>query len=147
MSYQPFIKQDINNNTLSAIKSMPLKNSTSDGTSTFEMGRKVYINTHPTATTPVINKKKWLGNRDASQVATNRRNSAIGLGTINVANQPMSFNTNDDKNVRNTALNRVRSGGAVAPAKKNANLNNAPTPWFPRANFIGNCKDCRPPGV
>jgi hypothetical protein len=136
MSYQPFTKQDINNNTLSAIKSMPLKNSTSDGTSTFEMGRKVYIKTYQPSTAPVVNNKKWLGNRDASQVATNRRNSAIGLGTINAANQPMSFNTNDDKHVRNTALNRVRSGGAVAPLKKNANLNNAPTPWFPRSGFI-----------
>jgi len=150
-SYQPSIIQNINNSTISAIKSMPQKDSTSDGTSTFELGRKIYVKTYSTATgpnvqrfnqlsnpqiantnisVPLITSKKWLGNRDASQVATDRRNTAIGLGSLNAANQPMSFTTNDNVNVRKNALSRVRAGGAVAPAKKGANRNNAPTPSF-----------------
>ena len=129
MSYQPFIKQNINNGTLSAIKSMPQKDSTSDGSSTFEMGRKVYVN-NSNVSVPLITNKKWLGNRDASQVATNRRNTAIGIGSVNAANQPISFTTKNDINVRSDALARVRGGGAVAPAKKGANQNNAPTPSF-----------------
>lgn len=46
MSNPVFIKQDINNNTLNAIKAMPLKDSTTDGTSEFELNRSIYSKTY-----------------------------------------------------------------------------------------------------
>lgn len=150
---------DINNNQLSAIKAAPLKDSTSDGNSSFEMGRQGYMRTIPynpnnmpsTSTTynwqhrrnvqqttslnagvssQYMNGKKWYGNRDASQVTTNRRTTQIGVGSLNASGNPMSYTSNTEKNSVQDALRRVRGGGAVAPAKKNANLNNAPTPSF-----------------
>ena len=51
MSNPVFIKQDINNGALSAIKAMPLKDSTSDATSTFELSRKIYERTYSTPLT------------------------------------------------------------------------------------------------
>jgi len=46
MSIPIFIKQIINNNQLSCVKAMPLKDSTSDGTSNFELGRSIYVKTY-----------------------------------------------------------------------------------------------------
>jgi len=51
MSNPVFIKQDINNGALSAIKAMPLKDSTSDSTSDFELSRKIYERTYTTPLT------------------------------------------------------------------------------------------------
>ena len=45
-----FSIQNINNAALLASKAMPQKDSTSDNTSSFEMGRQTYINTYPTVT-------------------------------------------------------------------------------------------------
>jgi len=62
--------------------------------------------------------KKWIGgNRDASQVARNRRVNAIGNGSFNANNQPFSFKTNRDVNVTRDALTRVRGGGSTVPKK------------------------------
>jgi len=52
MSNPVFIPQTINNNTLSSLKAMPLKDSTSDSTSDFELSRKIYERTY---TTPLTN--------------------------------------------------------------------------------------------
>jgi len=148
MSNPIFIKEDINNGALKAIKAMPLKDSTSDGTSNFEMNRRIYEKTYTTTLTnlqilsalkkpyfgqsgirPTVFdgtsapiQKKWIGsnNRDASQVTTNRRTYSVGTGTLNYANQLMSFTTYKDVNVVNDALRRVRGGGTVAPPKKAA---------------------------
>jgi len=153
------IIQDINNGELKAIRAMPQKDITSDGESTFEMSRAIYSRTYPqnlpnqtnTVTTynwqarrnvqqitsipnasssNYMNGKKWYGNRDASQVTTNRRTSQIGNGSLNASNNLMGFTTHSDKNTSRNALARVRAGGAVAPAKKGANRKNAPTPTF-----------------
>lgn len=127
---------DINNNQLSGIKVAPLKDSTSDGQSSFEMGRQIYMRTLPytapstNASSQYMNGKKWYGNRDASQITRNRRTSQIGVGSLNASGNVMSYTSNTEKNSVQDALRRVRGGGAVAPAKKNANLNNAPTPSF-----------------
>jgi hypothetical protein len=51
MSNPVFIQQNINNGSLSAIKAMPLKDSTSDATSTFELSRKIYERTYNTPLT------------------------------------------------------------------------------------------------
>ena len=107
---------------------MPTKDSTSDGTSTFAMGRLNYVSSFTGQNTH----KKWVGgNRDASQIAENRRVAAIGLGSMTTA--PNSFVSNSSKNVVNDALRRVRGGGAVAPPKKATSPSIHPTPHFPPA--------------
>lgn len=151
MNYQPII-QDINNNKMPFMKAMPLKNLTSDNDSTFAMYRKNYVETYAVATNPSPNTvfyydqrtqrttsqttsvatKKWYGNRDASQVTANRRNNSVGVGSLNANSQAMSFNSNIERNSVNDALRRVRGGGAVAPAKKNASpsATYVPTPVY-----------------
>ena len=126
-----FSLTDINNGALKSMKAMPQKDLTSDGSSTFEMGRRTYVKSFPDLTQPAQNnpQKKWLGNRDASQVTTNRRNLQMGT-SLNPNSNLMSFTTYKDVNTVDDALRRVRAGGAVAPPKKAANLNNAPTPRF-----------------
>jgi hypothetical protein len=166
--HRPVI-QILNNGQLSGVRAMPQKDSTSDSESTFEMNRVVYSRTLPTnstnttststtynwqarrnvqqvtsipnnTTTNYMNGKKWYGNRDASQVTTNRRTSEVGIGSLNATNGPMSFESHANYNTTRDALRRVRAGGAVAPAKKGANRNNAPVPGFspaiPAANSI-----------
>lgn len=125
--------QDINNGTLNAIKSMPVKDSTSDGTSTFSMDRNVYVQTLPSVTPTVKQniEKKWFKNRDASEVIRNRRINEVGVGSLNSANTQQSFTTHRVVNTVNDALRRVRAGGASAPPKKNALRTNGPTPAFP----------------
>ena len=111
----------VNNGVLNSIKAMPQKDSTSDNTSSFSMGRQVFIDTYsPTRITNAeLSQKKWIGgNRDASQVTTNYRNTQIGTGSVNAAGTPMAFTTYKDINVVDSALRRVRSGGSVAPPKK-----------------------------
>jgi len=120
--------QELNNGALTAVKAMPQKDSTSDGTSTFELSRATYVHTQTSALPPA--NKKWQGNRDASQVTTNRRNTSVGIGSLNAGNRLFSFTTYKEINTVDDALRRVRAGGAVAPAKKAANPNNAPTPGF-----------------
>jgi len=72
-----YSKKNINNGALSGAKPMPLKDSTSNNESAFNMSRKTYLETVPS--TPITNdiklQKKWSGNRDASQIVANRRNS------------------------------------------------------------------------
>lgn len=127
--------QSINNGVLIGQKAMPQKDSTSDGNSSFELGRQTYINTLP-ATSPTIQQlqqKKWYGNRDASQITANRRTNQIGVGSLNASKGEIGFTTYKDINTVSSALTRVRAGGAVAPPKKTANKNNALTPSFPPA--------------
>ena len=139
-----FIRQDLNNGALSSYRAMPQKDITSDNAATFEMGRKVYTKTHPIVKQePHIqnNQKKWLRNRDSSQVTANRRNNSIGKGSINTQSL-ISFTTYRDVNTVNDALTRCRAGGSTAPAKCRAKKTNAPTPSFAPAvpkynNYVG----------
>jgi hypothetical protein len=130
-----FIQQDINNGALSFYNAMPQKDFTSDGNASFEMGRKVFVKTHPVMANqqphPQNHQKKWLGNRDSSQVTANRRNHSIGKGSVNTAAATkFSFTTYRDVNTVNDALTRCRSGGSCVPAKCRARKTNAPTPSF-----------------
>jgi hypothetical protein len=125
------IINNINNGEMNAIRAMPQKDITSDNESSFEMSRNIYTRTFPTGgTSNYMNGKKWYGNRDASQVTTNRRTNQVGVGSLNASNGYMGFTTHSDINTTRDALRRVRAGGAVAPAKKGANRNNAPVPSF-----------------
>ena len=127
-----YSKQNINNGALSGAKPMPLKDSTSNNESSFNMSRQTYLETVPSS--PVTHKikmqKKWSGNRDASQIVANRRNVAVGKGTLNENAGLYSFTAYNEINVQNTALRRARAGGSAAPPKKNAGITNAPTRTF-----------------
>jgi hypothetical protein len=169
-----FSINNVNNGALNAVKAMPQKDSTSDGASTFEMARTTYnkqnqyvpllqqakqVHNHfashsnpnqvsRTASDIVTTKAgKWLGNRDASQIIANRRNNAVGKGTVLLTGQtdPLSFTTYKDVNTTNDAIRRVRAGGAVAPPKKGANRNNAPTPTFAPAQSQNNLYGLKQP--
>jgi len=62
--------------------------------------------------------KKWIGgNRDSSSVTTRRGFAAIGNGTLNANQRPMSFTSGPDENVRREALVRVRSSGSAVCKK------------------------------
>jgi hypothetical protein len=150
---------NINNSELNSIRAMPQKDITSDNESSFKMSRTIYSRTFPNTVinTPIthtnyiwqarrnvqqitsipngvtsnyMNGKKWYGNRDASQVTINRRTNQVGVGSLNSAGNLVGFTTNTDINTTKDALRRVRASGAVAPAKKGANRNNAPVPTF-----------------
>ena len=112
-----FIRTEINNGTWSSLKAMPQKDSTSDGTSSFALGRRTYYETYASApSNDVMKQKKFIGgNRDASSVVARRKTNEIGVGTLNASSQPISFTTVRDINVRNNALRRVRAGGAYVP--------------------------------
>jgi len=127
-----YSKQNINNGALSGAKPMPLKDSTSNNNSSFNMARHTFLETIPVVPNTNNEKlaKKWLGNRDASQIVANRRNVAVGKGSLNANEGLYSFTAYNEINVTNTALRRVRAGGSVAPPKKNARTTNALTPSF-----------------
>jgi hypothetical protein len=110
----------MNNGTLSSIKAMPQKDSTSDSTTNFATSRRVYYETINAAPTlAVLKQKKFIGgNRDASSVVARRRASEVGVGTFNAGANPLSYTTTRDVNVTNNALRRVRAGGSYVPFQK-----------------------------
>jgi len=135
------IRQEINNGLLKTRNAMPQKDSTSDNQGSFSTDRRVYNDSwtqKPAITAlnpphygmagrimPTIfdgthsaNQKKWLGNRDASEVTRRARVQGVGLGSFIAAGQSLSFESHANNNTVNQALSRVRGGGAVAPAKK-----------------------------
>lgn len=125
-----FSIQNINNAVLSSTKAMPQKDSTSDGTSDFSTARREYCEVLPPTPETIQQKqaKKWFGNRDASQIATNRRIREIGVGTLNASKQPFAFMNKNDDNSRVSALARVRGGGAVVPPKVRHRLTSSGIP-------------------
>jgi len=90
-----------------------------DTTSTYSLGRLVYT-ASPQPIVPKNNNTKLFGNRDSSGVTESLANMAIGKGFKTNLSYAFSTTTTD-RNVINSAQNRVRSGGSVAPAKKGAN--------------------------
>ena len=124
--------QNINNGALSGVKAMPQKDSTSDNQAYFNMARHTYLETIPATpeTVGVKLEKKLFGNKDASSVVANRRNNAVGKGSLNASGGLFSFTTYNDISTVSNARRRARAGGSVAPPKKNARTTNAPTPTF-----------------
>lgn len=144
------ILNDINNGISTARMGMPMKDSTSDGTASFELNRKLfsrsYINPATQNNTPgpaiiersalglnvnqsiitgpaTVMQKKWIGgNRDASQITRNRRVNQFGKVMANLNNQPVSFVSDKDNNTTRHALSRVRGGGAANVPKARANI-------------------------
>ena len=114
-----------NNGILKGQKAMPQKDSTSDGTTSFALNRQIYMETFQpaTITNAQKNKKKFYGNRDASQVVANRRVDQIANGSLNNAATSIAFTTVTDRNVERQALHRMRSAGSSVPAKVTNNNN------------------------
>ena len=148
----PLIRQ-INNGILKSKNAMPFKDITSDGSASFPMNRRLFqksaVNPSNTVTIGkmVIQRrelglgdhqsviagpattlqKRWIGgNRDASQVAKNRRVNAIGKNELNVAGTAVAFKNIVDNNTQRQARNRVRHIGSTVPAKKIHKYKKAP---------------------
>jgi hypothetical protein len=108
----------LNNAELNAQKAMPLKDSTTDGSSRFSMGRMMFAHGKDLKET---DNKKWYG----SSADTNRRAKTGHLynrlnfptTVFNTEGKPTSFTTNNSINVQRQAVQRTRSGGSSVPAK------------------------------
>ncbi len=112
-------RNGINNGTMNAVKAMPQKDLTSDGTSSFAMYRRQYAEVYPVINQSTNKQKKFIGgNRDASSVVARRRAIEVGIGTLNASQTAMSMTGVRDINDTNSALRRVRAGGAYVPPKK-----------------------------
>ena len=109
------ILQDINNGVLSSRYAMPQKDLTSDGESSFAMGRQQYIHTEP-----ISLGRKWYGsssNRDSTAIIQKKKMNAIGNGRLNLAGKSLSFAGHNDINTTRDALVRVRNLGCAVPNK------------------------------
>ena len=106
---------------MSGVKSMPLKDGTSNNDASFALGRKVHTSrmlfTNSNTATKLT--KKWSYNRDASSVIARRKAGSMGA-SLNKTGGKISFTSPNDNNTVDRALQRVRAGGAVVP-KKSAN--------------------------
>lgn len=105
----------LNNGVLNSRYAMPQKDLTSDGESSFAMGRQQYIHSEPKNVG-----KKWYGSsstRDSTAVLQKKAISAVGKGSLNLAGNPMSFAGHNDINTTREALSRVRNIGCAVPAK------------------------------
>ena len=109
------IKMDIQNRISRVASAMPLKNINADNTSSFAMGRQIYVESPLTHTTNL--KKKFFCNRDASDVAARKRSVQVGKGSINYAGSPIAFSSTSDVNYTQRSLTRVRNGGSAVPPK------------------------------
>ena len=146
---QPIL-HELNNAALTGKGAMPMKDITSNNDSSFASDRKEFAKTNillpgnnlknpnfgPSGTNRILPtiydgthtpiQKKWIGgNRDASQIITNRRVNA-NASSLNLGGQYTAFVTKNDPNTVRDARHRVRSGGAIAPAKKTHNYAGAP---------------------
>ncbi len=130
--------QNINNGALSGAKPMPLKDSTSDNQASFNMARHTYLETVPASSEhPGVQLyKKSFVSRDASSVVENRRNTAVGKGSLNASGELYSFTSYNDINASATALRRARAGGSVAPPKKMRGPQMHPHQHFRRFNTV-----------
>jgi hypothetical protein len=117
-SVSTYILQTINNGISKSYRGMPQKEINTDGTSSFSTGRRNYVEqSNTTVSVAQYTQKKWIGgNRDGSSVIDRRRNLAIGLGSINAANTPIT-DKNVDQNLVNRALIRTRNAGGAVPPK------------------------------
>ena len=105
---------NLNNARLQGVSAMPLKDGSSDSSSSFSADRRIYaetLNTHNNTIEQQLRKKWQCGTRDASEVAKQRRIRSIGT-SLNPTGEEMSFVSNVERNSRIDALTRCRAGGA-----------------------------------
>jgi len=113
------IIQNINNGVLTSKYAMPQKDLTSNGESSFAMGRQQFRSTDTNAKKDSL-VKKWYGNsssRDSSAILQKRAIGAVGKGSLNLNGESMSFAGHNDVNTTREALHRVRHLGCAVPAK------------------------------
>ena len=143
-----FSINNMNNGLLNSVKSMPQKDSTTDGTDNFAIYRNEFVRTYPISNMNDIKDgkimKKWYGNvnRDSSSYTREKQINGIGGGSLNANNKPFSFTTVKDVNTVNSALRRVRAGGAVAPLKKSNAQIYGKTPGFPTGKLVRTQYNC-----
>lgn len=114
------IKQRGNNALLYGKMMMPQKFNPSDGGSYFSMARNEY--SQNSGKTPSSKERTFDGcNNDQSGYIQRKKMNAVGKGSM-IQSGAISFRSNDANTV-NTRLQRCRSGGSVAPAKKGAVAN------------------------
>jgi hypothetical protein len=115
----PTIIQNLNNGILTSKYAMPQKDLTSNGESSFAMGRQQFRSTDTNAKKDSLG-KKWYGNsssRDSSAILQKRAIGAVGKGSLNLNSTSMSFAGHKDINTTREALHRVRHLGCAVPAK------------------------------
>lgn len=114
------LRNPINNADSNLPKAMPLKDSTSDGTSSFSMSRMSF---HRAKDLKETENKKWYGNsNDSHRRAINghiHHRLDFHNTVFNGEGETTSFTTNDSTNrqVSRQAVNKTRSGGSRVPAK------------------------------
>ena len=116
--------ENINNNRLKGKGVMPHKDMPSDNENTFSMIRNEYLKTVPFRPNTVPEKtKKWYGNssnRISSRVTEHKKMLEVGKSSLNLNPQrTLGFTKNNDTNVLDRALIRVRRMGGAAPPKTN----------------------------
>ena len=111
-------KQVNNNSILSNVMPNPHQGGVTDGTTTFSNNRKLFTNT--------LNETRSIKNTyndtSSSSYIQRRKANAIGKTATKqglASNAPLTY---DNVNINTTrqSLRKVRSSGAVAPAKKGA---------------------------
>ena len=114
-------KSHMNNGITSVKGGMPFKPNTMSQGNIFSLARIEFSeNTHSEHVT-----KKWYGSsnsRTSSSHLSTKRNREIGKNSTMQGlpdGSKLSYKSSD-KTIRNTALNRCRAGGCVAPKKKGA---------------------------
>jgi len=108
----------LNNAESNVPKGMPLKDSTSDGSSRFSMRRMLFVRGIDLKETENL---KWYGNSaDTSRRAVNGHlNHRLNFPktVFNAEGTPTSFTTNNSINVQRQAVQRTRNGGSTVPPK------------------------------
>ena len=115
---RPITNHIMNNASLSGAAAMPMKDLTSDNTSSFAMGRRNFYETTQASQVSQVQarEKKFIGgNRDASSVAARR--TAVAIGRVNKLVNSFVSSDSVSRKDEFTAIRRVRSGGYVPPPK------------------------------
>ena len=134
MSFENFISGSLAGiSILSSERAMPLKNLTSDDTSTFSRNRFLFTRSYepkPKNKMELYNKNKILlnsnTNTDANQIVKNKKFETIAVGTLNSSKKQLAFTNGNEVNTLRDALHKTRSGGSRVPAKVTHKYKNAP---------------------
>jgi hypothetical protein len=95
----------------------PLKDSTSNSDSSFEMGKKMFYSIQADLQKDTNTKltKKWIGgNKDSFNYIKTKSIKAIGVVSFD---GKLSYHSKNDMNFVNSAISRTRAGGAIVPPK------------------------------
>jgi hypothetical protein len=133
------IRNGINNAVLSGVNAMPIKDSTSDGSTTFSMLRRRFLTTYTTVVPAQNNQQQRIASvgyparhlstvnfvaktgpsrvTDNADVIARRKAAAVGAGSMNASGGPTSFMSSSNPSVVSDARVRARYGGSAVPKK------------------------------